>query len=489
MSAGIIKGNSGDWEMVIGLEVHAQVVSNSKLFSGASTSVSAEPNTQVALFDVAMPGVLPVVNVYCVEQAIRTALALGCNVNERSVFDRKNYFYPDLPSGYQITQFYRPIATNGRIVLDESADNKEIGIARIHLEQDAGKSMHVGDSTCIDFNRAGVALMEIVTAPDFRSPDEVVEYLKKLRLILRYVGTCTGDMENGAMRCDANISVRRVGASAMGVRSEIKNLNSIKHVAQAIRYEANRHVEMLEQGEEIQQCTLLFDVDTGETRTMRSKEDVCDYRYFPDPDLMPVEITREFIDQVRLSLPELPSEKMLRYTRDYALSRYDAEVLSSDRHVAEYFDKIMEEDLPANTVVSWVTGELFGALNRHNLGIDESPVGAAQMSELLRLILDGTISGKLAKQVFSSMFETGKSAVGIVEEQGLRQIADENVLVSIVDGVIEKNAAKVQEYLKGKDKLFGYFVGQVMQETKGKANPEMVNLLIRNKLAQCGPNA
>ncbi|QJC27675.1 aspartyl/glutamyl-tRNA(Asn/Gln) amidotransferase subunit B [Anaplasma platys] len=487
MSSGIIKGNSGDWEMVIGLEVHAQVVSNSKLFSGASTAVCADPNTQVALFDVAMPGVLPVVNSYCVEQAVRTALALSCDVNQRSVFDRKNYFYPDLPSGYQITQFYHPIAAKGRVVLEESANNKEIGITRIHLEQDAGKSMHVGDSTCIDFNRAGVALMEIVTDPDFRSPDEVAEYLKKLRLILRYVGTCTGDMENGALRCDANVSVRRVGACDFGVRSEIKNLNSIKYATQAIKYEAKRQVEMLEQGMELTQSTLLFDVDTGETRTMRTKEDVGDYCYFPDPDLMPLDITFEFIERLRLSLPELPSAKMRRYIEDYSLSRYDAEVLVSDRQVAEYFDKIVGSGLPANVVVSWVTGELFGALNKHGLGIGESPVNAAQMSELLSLILDGTISGKLAKQVFASMFETGKSAADIVEEQGLKQIADENVLASVVDGIIEKNAEKVQEYLQGKEKLFGYFVGQVMQETKGKANPEIVNTLIKSKLEQCKP--
>ena len=488
MSSGIIKGNSGDWEMVIGLEVHAQVVSNSKLFSGSSTAVCADPNTQVALFDVAMPGVLPVVNSYCIEQAVKTALALSCNVNERSVFDRKHYFYPDLPSGYQITQFYCPIATHGHVVLDESADNKKIGIARIHLEQDAGKSMHVGDVTCLDFNRAGVALMEIVTEPDFRSPDEVAEYLKKLRLILRYVGSCTGDMENGALRCDANISVRRVGEKKLGVRSEIKNLNSIKYATQAIRYEARRHVEVLEQGMKIRQSTLLFDVDTGETRTMRSKEDVFDYRYFPEPDLVPLEISSEFINEIRLSLPELPADKMRRYTEVYSLSKYDADVLSSDRQVAEYFDKIMEGGLPANMVVSWVTGELFGALNKRGLGICESPVSAEQMSEMLRLIVDGTISGKLAKQVFAAMFETGKSAAEIVEEQGLQQIADESVLSSIVDSVIERSAAKVQEYLQGRDRLFGYFVGQVMQETQGKANPEMVNLLMRRKLEQCRTN-
>ncbi|KJV67344.1 aspartyl/glutamyl-tRNA(Asn/Gln) amidotransferase, B subunit [Anaplasma phagocytophilum str. ApNP] len=431
-----------------------------------------------------MPGVLPVTNEYCIVQAVKTALALSCEVKKYSVFDRKNYFYPDLSLGYQITQFYHPIAKNGHIVLDESADNKRIGIARIHIEQDAGKSLHVGDKTCIDFNRAGVALMEIVTDPDLRSPEEAAEYLKKLRIILRYIGACSGDMENGALRCDANVSVRKVGESALGVRSEIKNLNSIKYVAQAIKYEALRHVEVLESGGKVEQSTLLYDVDTGTTRTMRSKEDVCDYRYFPDPDLLPLEITDEFIASIRDTLPELPMAKMSRYMNDFSLSRYDAVILSSDRDVAEYYDEVMQRNLPGDLVAAWVTGELFGMLNKRGMCISDSPVRADALGDLLRLMVDGTISGKMAKQVFATMFETGKSASKIVEEEGLQQIADEGVLSAMVERVLEQNPDKVQQYKQGKEKLFGYFVGQIMQETKGRANPEVLNALIKSKLSQ-----
>ncbi|WP_249549159.1 Asp-tRNA(Asn)/Glu-tRNA(Gln) amidotransferase subunit GatB [Anaplasma phagocytophilum] len=480
----IINGASHDWEVVIGLEVHAQIVSNSKLFSGASTEISVDPNSHVALLDVAMPGVLPVTNEYCIVQAVKTALALSCEVKKYSIFDRKNYFYPDLSLGYQITQFYHPIAKNGHIVLDESAYNKKIGIARIHIEQDAGKSLHVGDKTCIDFNRAGVALMEIVTDPDLRSPEEAAEYLKKLRIILRYIGACSGDMENGAMRCDANVSVRKVGENALGVRSEIKNLNSIKYVSQAIKYEAMRHVEVLESGGKVEQSTLLYDVDAGTTRTMRTKEDVCDYRYFPDPDLLPLEITEEFIASIKDTLPELPMAKMSRYMNDFALSRYDAVILSSDREVAEYYDEVMKHNLPGDLVAAWVTGELFGMLNKRGMCISDSPVCANALGDLLRLIVDGTISGKMAKQVFVTMFETGKSASKIVEEEGLQQIADEGVLSEMIEGVLEQNPDKVQQYKKGKEKLFGYFVGQVMQETKGRANPEVLNVLIKSKLSQ-----
>ncbi|MDB1135088.1 Asp-tRNA(Asn)/Glu-tRNA(Gln) amidotransferase subunit GatB [Candidatus Anaplasma sp. TIGMIC] len=483
-ASGTIKGNRFDWEMVIGLEVHAQVTSESKLFSPASACVTNEPNTRVALLDIAMPGMLPVTNLYCIKQAVKTALALSCEVNRYSVFDRKNYFYPDLPSGYQITQFYHPIARDGHIILDETADGKKIGITRIHLEQDAGKSMHVGERTCLDFNRAGVALMEIVTEPDLRSHEEAAEYLKKLRMILRCIGTCSGDMENGALRCDANVSVRRVGESGLGVRSEIKNLNSIKYVAQAIKYEACRHVEVLESGGKLEQSTLLYDVETGTTRTMRSKEDVCDYRYFPDPDLLPLKITEEFIDEIKASIPELPMEKMARYMRDLSLSRYDAAILSSDKDISEYFDRVIEHNLPAELAASWVTGELFGALNKRGTDIGESPIGADALSELLSLIVKGTISGKLAKQVFAIMFETGRNAEAIVEEQGLQQISDESALSVVVDEAIEQNLDKVLQYKQGKEKLFGYFVGQVMQKTKGKANPDMVNALMKSKLDQ-----
>ena len=480
--AEVVKGMSCDWEIVVGLEVHAQVLSNSKLFSGASASTCAVPNTQVALLDVAMPGTLPVVNHYCISQAVKTAIALSCKVSKYSVFDRKNYFYPDLPLGYQITQFYHPIAEDGYITLDESAEGKKVRIARIHLEQDAGKSVHVGKRTCIDFNRAGVALMEIVTEPDIRSPEEAAEYLKKLRMILRYIGTCSGDMEDGALRCDANVSVRKVGDSSFGTRSEIKNLNSIKYVAQAIRYEAHKQVEAIEGGQNVERSTLLYDADTGTTRTMRDKEDVCDYRYFPDPDLLPIRITDEFISDIRASVPELPEEKMSRYMKDFMLSKYDAGILSSDRDISEYFDNIVKKGLPANLASSWIMGELFRALNKRGIDIASSPVSADDLYGLLDLMNKGVISGKIAKQVFAEMFETKRSALAIVEENGLRQIDDVDLLRNIVEGVIERSPDEVLLYKNGKVKLLGYFVGQVMQETKGKANPEMVNALVKEGL-------
>ncbi|MFV9921855.1 MAG: Asp-tRNA(Asn)/Glu-tRNA(Gln) amidotransferase subunit GatB [Anaplasma ovis] len=478
---GIIQGNTHKWEMVIGLEVHAQVVSNSKLFSGASADFCSEPNTQVALFDVAMPGTLPVLNMRCVEQVVRTSLALSCEVHEHSVFDRKNYFYPDLASGYQITQFHFPIATGGHITLDECS-NKDVRISRIHLEQDAGKSIHVGDKTYIDFNRAGVALMEIVSEPDLRSPEEAAEYIKKLRMILRAIGTCDGDMESGSLRCDANVSVRKVGESKLGARSEIKNLNSIKYLTQAIKYEARRQVEVLENAGVVSQSTMLFDADTGTTRTTREKEDACDYRYFPDPDLLPLELTKAFIDNIRASLPELPSEKRDRYMRDIGLSRYDADILSSDKDVSTYFECVVAKHTP-DLAVPWITGELFGALNKRGLSITDSPVSAERLVGLLDLIADGTISGKIAKQVFVLMFETEKSAPDIVREQGLRQITSEEALAPIVDRIIAENPAEVAEYRQGKGKLLGYFVGKVMKETGGQANPGLVNALIKRRLS------
>ncbi|ABD44987.1 aspartyl/glutamyl-tRNA(Asn/Gln) amidotransferase, B subunit [Ehrlichia chaffeensis str. Heartland] len=477
----IIKGNRCDWEVVIGLEVHAQVISNSKLFSGASTKTyDALPNTQVALFDVAMPGMLPVLNEYCVYQAIKTGIALSCKINKYSAFDRKNYFYPDLPSGYQITQFYYPIATEGKIVLEDH-DMKEIRIARIHLEQDAGKSIHEFDKTYIDFNRAGVALMEIVSEPDFRSIEEVAEYLKKLRMILRFIETCDGDMEKGSLRCDANVSVKPVGSSELGIRSEIKNLNSIRYVMQAIEYEANRQVNALENGEIVTQNTLLFDVTSGQTRVIRTKEDAHDYRYFPDPDLFPLKIDDQYIDHVRSSLPELPMQKRERYTNDFSLSKYDADILSSDKDVAIYFEKVAEKH-DGKLAASWITGELFGRLNRLGITIGESSVTAEDLIQLLDLIVNNTISGKIAKQVFDMMFESGKSPALIVSEHGLKQVSDENALSVIVERVLKNNASKVVEYKQGKEKLFGYFVGQVMKETQGKANPDMVNSIIKQQL-------
>ncbi|GAT77123.1 aspartyl/glutamyl-tRNA amidotransferase subunit B, partial [Ehrlichia ruminantium] len=470
-----------DWEMIIGLEVHAQVISNSKLFSGASAKAyDSLPNTQVSLFDVAMPGMLPLLNQYCISQAVKTGLALSCKINNYSAFDRKNYFYPDLPSGYQITQFYYPIATDGKVVLEESND-KEVRITRIHLEQDAGKSIHEYGKTYVDFNRAGVALMEIVSAPDLRSTDEVAEYLKKLRMILRFIGTCDGDMEKGSFRCDANVSVRPLGSDKLGIRSEIKNLNSIRYVVQAIEYEANRQVIALENGEEITQSTLLFDVILGKTRVIRNKEDAHDYRYFPDPDLFSLEIDDQYISEVKLSLPELPMQKRDRYIRDFKLNKYDADILVADRDVAVYFEEVVQKH-DAKLAASWIVCDLFARLNKLGIGINESAVKAGDMIQLLDLIVDKTISGKIAKQVFGIMFESGKSPISIVDEYGLKQLDDSNSVSVIVENVLENNRDKVLQYKQGKEKLFGYFVGQVMKETQGKANPELVNSIIREKL-------
>ena len=477
----IIKGNRCDWEVVIGLEVHAQIISNSKLFSSASAKAyDALPNTQVSLFDVAMPGMLPVLNEYCIYQAVKTGIALSCQINKYSVFDRKNYFYPDLPSGYQITQFYYPIATQGKIVLEDH-DMKEIRIARIHLEQDAGKSIHESNKTYLDFNRVGIALMEIVSEPDLRSAEEVAEYLKKLRMILRFIETCDGDMEKGSLRCDANVSVKPVGSSEFGVRSEIKNLNSIRYVMQAIEYEANKQVNALENGEILTQNTLLFDVDLGQTRVIRTKEDAHDYRYFPDPDLFPLKIDDQYISHVKSSLPELPMQKRDRYISDFNLSKYDAGILSSDKDVAIYFERVIEKH-NAKLAASWITGELFSKLNKLGITINESSVKAEHLIQLLDLMVDNTISWKIAKQVFDMMFKSGKSPALIVNEYGLRQLSDTNALSAVVEKVLKDNISKVEEYKQGKEKLFGYFVGQVMKETQGKANPDIVNSIIKQQL-------
>lgn len=482
--SGIVKGITGDWEMVIGLEVHAQVVSNSKLFSGTPTDFGAEPNTQVSFIDAGYPGMLPTLNEKCVEQAVKTGLGLNAKINLVSIFDRKNYFYPDLPSGYQISQFYHPIVGSGKIYLDMADGSvKEVGITRIHLEQDAGKSLHdqSPNESFIDLNRSGVALMEIVSEPDIRTSEEAGEYLKKLRSIVRYLGTCDGDMEKGSLRCDANVSVRRVGDKNLGTRAEIKNVNSIRNVMRAIEHEAARQVSLIESGGAVVQETRLFDAGTGETRTMRSKEEAHDYRYFPDPDLLPLTLTAEYVDKIRNNLPELPDHKIKRYTTEMGLSHYDAAVLVAEKIVAEYFEEVVRHSDP-KTAANWITGELFARLNKEGLSIDKSPVSAKQLSELLELIKNGTISGKIAKQVFDILFTQGGSAYAIVEREGLMQVSDNSEIEKIIDDVIASNPDKVAEYKSGKDKLFGFFVGQVMKLSGGKANPGAVNDILKAKL-------
>lgn len=478
-----IEGNTGKWEYVIGLEVHAQVKSLTKLFSGAPTEFGSEANSQVSLIDAAMPGMLPVLNKHCIEQAVKTGLGINAAINKKSIFDRKNYFYADLPQGYQISQFYYPIVQNGEIIIrDENDKHKKIRINRIHLEQDAGKSFHdqSPNSSFIDLNRSGIALMEIVTEPDLSSPEEAANYLKKLRAILRYLGSCDGDMEKGSMRCDANISVRKPGG-ALGTRCEIKNVNSVKNVMRAIEYEAMRQIELLENGQKVDQETRLFDAATGETRTMRSKEEAHDYRYFPDPDLLPVMLEQEYIDKIAQNLPELPDEKVVRYQKEFGLSEYDAEVLSADREVAYYFESITSK-ADAKLAANWITGELFGHLNKNNIKLTDCKISADKLAELIKLITDEIISGKIAKIVFEEMFETGGSPESIVHNKGLVQISDANQLNIIIDKVIANNQDKLEQYLSGKDKLFGFFVGQVMKETEGKANPQLLNKLLAEKL-------
>lgn len=478
-----IKGNTGDWEVVIGLEVHAQVSSEAKLFSGSATEFGAEPNTQVSFVDAAMPGMLPVINEYCVEQAVRTGLGLNAEINLKSIFDRKNYFYADLPQGYQISQFLEPIVGKGKILLDmKDGSTREIGITRLHLEQDAGKSMHEHspNHSFIDLNRSGVALMEVVSEPDLRSSEEAGEYLKKLRSILRYLGTCDGDMEKGSMRCDANVSVRKVGVKEFGTRCEVKNVNSVRNLMRAIEFEAERQVDILESGGKIDQETRLFDANKGETRTMRSKEDAHDYRYFPDPDLLPLEFSQEFVDHIKSTLPELPDQKKERYMQ-MGLSAYDAGVLVSEKAIAAYFEEVVKGH-DAKLAANWITAELFGRLNKAGISIEESPVSEKQLSGLLDLIKDNTISGKIAKEVFDQMFETGKEAAVIVEEQGLKQVTDTGAIEKVIDEVLAANPDKVAEYKSGKDKLFGFFVGQVMKISQGKANPALVNDLLKKKL-------
>lgn len=478
-----IEGNTGKWEYVIGLEVHAQVSSNAKLFSQSSALYGAEPNTQVSLIDAAMPGMLPVLNRRCVEEAIKTGLGIKAKINKLSVFDRKNYFYADLPQGYQISQFYLPIVQDGSLTLTlEDGSDKTIRINRIHLEQDAGKSIHDQhpDYSLIDLNRSGVALMEIVSEPDIRSPYEAAEYVKKLRSLLRYIGSCDGNMEQGSMRCDANVSVRKAGAP-LGTRCEIKNVNSVKNIVKAIEYEAMRQVEVLESGGIIEQETRLFDANNGTTRTMRSKENANDYRYFPDPDLLPVIIDDQLIEDMKKQLPELPEAKIGRYISDLELSKYDAEVIVADVETAAYFEKAIK-GTNSKVVANWITSELFGKLNKASLTLQECKITPDMIGKMVQLIENGTISGKIAKTVFEEMFNSGKNAEEIVKEKGLVQVSDRSTIEPIVDQVIAANQDSVKAYKEGKDKLFGFFVGQVMQKTGGKASPAMVNEILKEKL-------
>ncbi|NCF48430.1 MAG: Asp-tRNA(Asn)/Glu-tRNA(Gln) amidotransferase subunit GatB [Bacteroidetes bacterium] len=479
----LVEGRTGEWEVVIGLEVHAQVSSHAKLFSGASTNFGSEPNNNVSLVDAAMPGMLPVINAECVRQAVRTGLGLNAEINLYSVFDRKNYFYADLPQGYQISQFQQPIVGEGVLRLDmPDGSVREIGIERLHLEQDAGKSMHDQhpSKSYIDLNRTGVALMEIVSRPDMRSAAEAAAYVKKLRSILRYLGTCDGNMEEGSMRADVNVSVRRPGAP-LGTRTETKNLNSLRFIQQAIDHEVARQIDIIEDGGTIDQETRLFDTATGATRAMRSKEDAHDYRYFPDPDLLPLIIEADEVEELRRALPELPDQIKDRLTGEYGLSAYDASVITEEREIAAFYEAASAGQ-DRKLVANWMTVELFGALNKSGQTLADCKVGPAALGGLVALITDGTISGRIAKDVFAEMFETGQDAPSIVDAKGLRQVSDSGAIEALIDEVIANNADKVAEYRGGKDKLFGFFVGQVMKSSGGQANPGMVNQVLRTKL-------
>ncbi|OUI87402.1 glutamyl-tRNA amidotransferase [Acetobacter sp. DmW_043] len=480
-----IEGKTGTWEIVVGLEVHAQIVSNSKLFSGASTRFGGEPNSQVSLVDAAFPGMLPVINKECVAQAVRTGLGLNARINLQSRFDRKNYFYADLPQGYQISQFEYPIVGEGTVEIElQNGETRQIGITRLHMEQDAGKLLHDQDPSrsFVDLNRSGIALMEIVSEPDIRAPEEAGAYLRKLRQILRYLGTCDGNMEEGSMRADVNVSVRKAG-EPFRTRCEIKNVNSIRFVMQAIEAEAVRQIEIWENGGEVDQETRLFDAARGETRTMRSKEDAHDYRYFPDPDLLPLVIEQSWVDELKKALPELPDAKRARFQQEYGITSYDAGVLVAEQITADFFETVAK-GRDGKLAVTWVTGDLFAALNRTSRTLEDSPVSAASLGKMLDLITDGTINGKIAKDVFETMVETGDEPEDIVEKKGLKQVTDTGVIDTAIDDIMTKHADKVAEYRSGKDKLFGFFVGQVMKETKGKANPALVNEALKAKLDQ-----
>ena len=488
-----VQGTTGEWEVVVGLEVHAQVTSASKLFSGAATAFGAEPNTQVSLVDAAMPGMLPTPNAECIRQAVRTGLALDCAINRWSRFDRKNYFYADLPQGYQISQLYHPLVGEGAVEVEvDDAETITVGIERLHVEQDAGKLIHDADPTrsMVDLNRSGVALMEIVSRPDLRSPAQAAAYLRTLRSVLRFVGSCDGDMEKGSMRADVNVSVRRPG-EGLGIRTETKNVNSMRFVAAVVEHEAARQVALIEGGGAVVQETRLFDPDRGETRSMRSKEDAHDYRYFPDPDLLPLELTDDFVEAARASLPELPAAKRRRYEEALGLSPYQAGVLTAEADTARWFEALLAEgarlqgmgpEEVAKPAANWVTGELFGALNRLGVEIADSPVSPERAAELLALVADGTISGSIAKQVFEGMLETGEGAEAIVEARGLRQTSDAGAIEAAAREIIAANADKVAAYRGGKDKLFGFFVGQVMKAMGGKANPAVVNEVLKREL-------
>ncbi|MGC6484337.1 MAG: Asp-tRNA(Asn)/Glu-tRNA(Gln) amidotransferase subunit GatB [Candidatus Puniceispirillales bacterium] len=479
----LVEGRTGLWEVVIGLEVHAQVSSQSKLFSGSSAEFGAGPNEHVSLVDAAMPGMLPVINRFCVEQAVRTGLGLNAQVNLFSVFDRKNYFYADLPQGYQISQYKQPIIGEGSITIDlADGSSRTIGIERLHLEQDAGKSLHDQhpSKSYIDLNRSGVALMEIVSRPDMRSAEEAGAYVSKLRSILRFLGTCDGNMEQGSLRADCNVSVRRPGEE-FGTRTETKNLNSIRFIQQAITSEVARQIEILEDGGSIDQETRLFDTSTGMTRAMRSKEDAHDYRYFPDPDLLPLQLDGAWVEQIRTTLPELPDALKARLISEYGLSPYDATVLSEDRDTAAFYEAVAA-GRDAKLAANWMTVELFGALNKAGKSLAESPVSPEALGALVGLISDGTISGRIAKDVFAEMVETGGDPAVIIEEKGLKQVSDTGAIEAMIDEVLAANQDKVEEYRGGKDKLFGFFVGQVMKASKGQANPGMVNQMLKGKL-------
>lgn len=480
----LIQGETGEWEIVIGLEVHAQVVSNAKLFSGASAAFGGEQNSHVSFVDAAMPGMLPVLNKKCVEQAIRTGLGLKAQINKTSVFERKNYFYPDLPQGYQISQFQTPIVGKGEMEIDlPDGAVKKVGITRLHLEQDAGKSLHDQhpQKSYVDLNRAGVALMEIVSEPDLRSAAEACAYVTKLRMLLRYLGTCDGNMEEGSMRADVNLSVRRPGAP-LGTRCEIKNVNSIKAIQQAVEYEARRQIEIVEGGGTIAQETRLWDPNKGETRSMRSKEEAHDYRYFPDPDLLPLKLDQAWIDEIAGTLPELPDDKKKRFVEGYGLPAYDAGVLTAERARADYFE-IVAGGRDAKIAANWVITELLGALNKAGKDLGESPVSAAQLGGLLDLMANNTINGKIAKDVFADMFATSKDAAAIVDEKGLRQTTDTGAIEKFIDEVIAVHADVVADYRGGNARVFGFLVGQVMKASGGKANPGMINELLKKKLS------
>ena len=486
----LTKGKIHEWETVIGLEIHAQVKSNSKLFSNSSTAFGSKPNSQVSLVDAAMPGMLPVINKYCVEQAVKTGIGLNAKINNHSVFDRKNYFYADLPQGYQISQYKYPIVGEGKVTIDfKDGSSKDIRILRLHLEQDAGKSLHDQNptKTYVDLNRSGVALMEIVSEPDIRSADEAGLYISKIRSILMYLDTCDGNMQEGSLRADVNISVRKPG-DEYGTRCEIKNLNSIKFIKQAINYEVKRQIEVIEEGGVIKQNTLLFNVSSGKTKPMRSKEEAHDYRYFPDPDLLPLNIDQSEIENLKSEIPELPDDRKKRYVNEYNLSNYDASVLTSDKSISDFFDKVLisNESLKGSSkiIVNWITSELFSLLNEKNIEINYSPVTPENLGKLVGLIVDNVISGKIAKDVLIEIFNTKKDPEKIIEEKGLKQVTNSNQIEIIVDEVIAENLKMVEQYLSGKDKLLGFFVGQSMKKSNGKANPKILNQILKEKLSK-----